>query len=148
MREKDGLFILYADGACRGNPGPMGVGAAVYDSQGKPVREICRSQPWGTNNQAEYLAAVAALEAARELGARRVELRMDSEQFKDEYRVKDAGLQPLCERARELLRAFDEWRGVYVRHEGNSDADRLANRALDLAERSSDGGGTEEAAAT
>lgn len=95
--------------------------------------------PGGTNNQAEYLAAIAALGAARDLGARRVELRMDSElvvrQLNGEYRVKNEGLQPLYERAQVLLRGFDDWRCVHVRREHNSEADRLANRALDLAEQ-------------
>jgi ribonuclease HI len=64
---------------------------------------------------------------------------MDSElvvrQLNGEYRVKNEGLQPLYERAQVLLRGFDDWRCVHVRREHNSEADRLANRALDLAEQ-------------
>jgi ribonuclease HI len=63
---------------------------------------------------------------------------MDSElvvrQFNGEYRVKNEGLQPFYERTKELLRGVDDWRCVHVRREHNSEADRLANRALDLAE--------------
>jgi ribonuclease HI len=139
MTEKNGLFVLYADGACRGNPGPMGAGAVVLDPEGAVARRVYFSRPWGTNNQAEYVAAIAALEAARDLGARRVELRMVSElvvrQLNGEYQVKNEGLQPLNERAQELLRGFDYWRCVHIRREGNWEADRLANRALDLAEQ-------------
>jgi len=135
VAERDGLLVLYADGACRGNPGPMGIGAVIYDPDGKVAGTASAARSWGTNNQAEWLAALAALNTARGAGARRVELRMDSElvvrQLNGEYRVKNEGLRPLHERTQELLRGFDDRRCVYVRREGDSDADRLANGALD-----------------
>jgi ribonuclease HI len=137
MIENDRLFVAYADGGCRGNPGPMGVGAIVYDPEGTVVRSISYSRPQGTNNQAEYLAAIAALEADHDAGARSVELRMDSElvvrQLNGEYRVKNKGLQPLYLRVQRLLRDFDHWRCVHVGRDDNVEADRLANEALDFA---------------
>ena len=137
VTRKDGLFVLYADGACRGNPGPMGMSAIVYGPDGVLERERYFSLPEGTNNQAEYLAAIAALEEAREAGAQRVELRMDSElvvrQLNGEYRVKNGSLWPLYVRAQELLTGFDEATVRHIPRAENREADRRANLALDLA---------------
>ena len=35
-----GRFVLYCDGASRGNPGPAAIGAVLYDSEGEAVEEI------------------------------------------------------------------------------------------------------------
>jgi len=138
MSDNDALYVTYADGACRRNPGPMGMGALIINPGGTVIHKLSYAMPWGTNNQAEYLAAIAALEQARRLGVRRLELRMDSElvvrQLTGEYRVKNEGLQPLHERATRLLRTFERWRCVHVRRGENWRADKLANKALDQAE--------------
>ena len=78
---------------------------------------------------------VAGLERARELGLERLEIRLDSElivrQVKGEYRVKNAGLKPLFERAQSLLREFRGWDIGHVPRAENKQADALANEALD-----------------
>ncbi|HHX50525.1 MAG TPA: ribonuclease H, partial [Clostridia bacterium] len=33
-------LVLYTDGASRGNPGPAGIGALLYDEKGRVVAEI------------------------------------------------------------------------------------------------------------
>src|SRR5690349_17219289 len=43
--------IVYTDGACTGNPGPMGIGVVISD--GKERREISEYLGVGTNNIAE-----------------------------------------------------------------------------------------------
>ena len=95
------------------------------------------SRPLGrqTNNFAEYTAVLLALERALELGAREVELVLDSklavEQLMGRWRVREATLAPLHARASQLLRQFDRWS---LRHEpraANRAADALANLALD-----------------
>jgi len=137
MSDNDGFYLAYADGACRGNPGPMGMGVLIVNPKGNVVHKQSDAMPSGTNNQAEYLAAIAALEQAQRLGARRVELRMDSElvvrQLIGQYSVKNAGLLPLYRRAAELLRTFERWRCVHIRRKDNWRADKLANKALDRA---------------
>jgi len=152
MTEKDGLFVVYTDGACRGNPGCMGIGAVLHDPSGRMILEISARAGWGTNNIAEYLAVIGAEEAALKEGVRHLEVRTDSElivrQLEGRYQVKNDGLKPLHRQALDLARGFEEITFVHIPREENREADRLANRALDLAERSADGGGTEEAAAT
>lgn len=86
-----------------------------------------------TNNQAEYQALLAGLKKARQLGAKAVTVRSDSQllvrQILGEYRVKDARLKHLCEEARRLAGGFERFVIEHVRREDNRAADRLANRA-------------------
>ena len=88
-----------------------------------------------TNNVAEYNGLLAALRYAREHGHRKVRIKSDSEllvkQMRGEYRVKNAGLQPLFQQARTLAEDFDRIVYEHVRREQNKDADRLANVAMD-----------------
>jgi ribonuclease HI len=128
-------WVTYSDGASRGNPGPASYGAVVIDPSGTVLQEI--SEPLGitTNNIAEYRGLIAALESALELGARRIEARMDSEllvrQAVGRYKVKNPGLIPLHKQVLDLSRRFNSIEFKHVRRELNKHADALANQALD-----------------
>ena len=54
---------IYADGACRGNPGPGGWGALL--SSGKQVKELSGAEPATTNNRMEMTAVIQALAALK-----------------------------------------------------------------------------------
>ena len=127
-------IIINADGASRHNPGPAAIGATIKDERGHLLASISRRIGRATNNQAEYQALIAALEKATGLGARRVEIRLDSElvvkQMKGRYRVKNAALRPLYLRVGELLSQFEGFTITSVPREQNAEADRLANKAL------------------
>lgn len=127
--------IVRADGASRGNPGPAAIGAIIEDGRGRVLASISRRIGRTTNNQAEYRALITALERAAELGARRVDVRLDSElvvkQIKGSYRVKTASLRPLYLRADGLLKGFHGFTIRHVPREQNAEADRLANAALE-----------------
>ncbi|RPI50432.1 MAG: ribonuclease HI family protein, partial [Acidobacteria bacterium] len=73
---------------------------------------------------------------------RSVHIKSDSEllvkQMRGEYRVKNAGLQPLYEKARAIARGLDRVTFEHVRREQNKDADRLANLAMDDALKKKD----------
>jgi ribonuclease HI len=135
MTAEPDTWVTYSDGASRGNPGLASYGAVVIDPTGSVVHEA--SEPLGvtTNNVAEYRGLIAALEAALALGARRVEVRMDSEllvrQAIGRYRVKNPGLIPLHNRVLNLRGRFDEVVFRHVPRTQNKHADALANRALD-----------------
>ena len=129
--------VLSTDGGARGNPGPAGIGAQLVTPSGKVIAEISEYLGEATNNVAEYRAVIAGLERAREHGVRRLTLRTDSElvikQLKGEYRVRDEKLIPLYNKAARLLDAFDHVELRHVRREYNTEADRLANEAMDRA---------------
>ena len=125
-----------ADGGSRGNPGPAGYGAVVLDAAtGEVLAERSEFIGTETNNVAEYRGLIAGLSAARELGARRVAVRMDSklvvEQMKGTWQVKHPGLRPLAREAVELRRGFDEVSFEWIPRARNTRADRLANEAMD-----------------
>ena len=130
-----GRLIINADGASRGNPGPASIGATIKDETGRIVDTVSRAVGRKTNNQAEYLALIAALELAIKMGAGPVDVRMDSElvvrQLQGRYRVKSALLRPLYLRAAELLQKLDGFTIRHVPREQNAEPDRLANAALD-----------------
>jgi ribonuclease HI/probable phosphoglycerate mutase len=131
--------VAYADGASRGNPGPASLGFVIYDEAGRELHTGSRALGRATNNEAEYNAAIAALEGALGLGARQVELRMDSElvvrQLAGRYKVRNPRLLSLYKRVLALRERFERVTVNHVRREQNRVADRLANDALDHPER-------------
>ncbi len=136
-------ILIRADGAARGNPGPAAAGAVLIDASrpdayspgAPPLAVVARPLGIQTNNFAEYTAVVLALEAARRLGAREVELVLDSqlvvEQLAGRWKVRNAGLRALHARAQELLAGFERWRARHEPRASNTAADALANLALD-----------------
>ena len=128
-------WTVYTDGASRGNPGPASIGAVVYNVAGEEMHTVSRRIGRATNNEAEYQATIAGLEAALGLGGGSVDLRMDSQlivrQLEFRYRVRNARLRPFFERVVELKRQFDSFKVSHVPREQNKRADQLANLALD-----------------
>ncbi len=100
-----------------------------------PVAVIARPLGVRTNNYAEYMGVILALEKALELGAREAELVLDSklivEQLSGRWKVKHPGIKPLVVRSHELLRQLDRWSIRHERRENNRAADAMANLALD-----------------
>jgi ribonuclease HI len=132
---KPGRLILCTDGGSRGNPGPAGYGAVLLDDSGRVVRELSEFIGHATCNEAEYRALIAALQAARELGARDLLIRADSQllvrQLRGQYKVRSRSLMPLALRARRMLDQFASWKAQHVPREMNARADALANEAID-----------------
>ena len=126
--------VIHSDGASRNNPGPAAIGATIKDEQGRLLATISRSIGRATNNQAEYRAVIAALEKAIKLGARQIELNLDSElivrQVTGRYRVKNEALKPLFGRVKKLLDSLEGFSIRHVPRQQNQEADRLANSAL------------------
>jgi ribonuclease HI len=125
---------IHIDGAARGNPGPAAF-AFVIQKEGSPPIEENGLLGVTTNNLAEYTALVRALQRAAELGARRLIVHSDSEllvkQMNGAYRVKSPDLRVLYDRAKELIKRFEQVVIRHVRREQNSRADELCNQALD-----------------
>lgn len=135
-------YTLYADGGARGNPGPAGAGAVVFDAIGKRVVEVAEYLGVATNNIAEYEAVIRGLKAlVKEFPEghflhAELEVRMDSklviEQMKGAYKVKHPNLVPRHLEAKNILtRSFSKVVFTHVPREQNKDADELANEAMD-----------------
>jgi ribonuclease HI len=128
-------YSVHTDGAARGNPGPAAIGIVVKDESGRTVYESSRSLGIHTNNEAEYLAFIAALEYLRESRVTAADFYLDSElvvrQLTGAYRVKEPRLKSLHAQATMLLNAVPAHTIRHVRREKNARADELANEALD-----------------
>ncbi|MGA8270339.1 MAG: ribonuclease HI family protein [Candidatus Sulfotelmatobacter sp.] len=128
-------LIAHSDGGARGNPGPAGYGVVIQDQSGKKVAQLSEYLGHQTNNFAEYQGLIAALEYALQHGPKALKLISDSEllvrQIKGIYKVKNATLQDLHGRAKELIAQL-EWFSIgHALREHNTEADRLANAAMD-----------------
>jgi ribonuclease HI len=139
------MIDIYADGACRGNPGPGGWGALLI--MGASEKELNGAEALTTNNRMELTAVIRALEALK----RPVQARIytDSEYVRrgitewvhnwkkrgwrtaDKKPVKN---QDLWERLDELATGHQlEWHWVkgHSGVPGNERVDQLANEAID-----------------
>ena len=129
----DDELLVYADGACSGNPGPAGLGVvALFDDQRRELSEYIGD---ATNNIAELTAILRAAELAHELG-RPLRLYTDS-QYSIGVLVrgwKAKANKELVSQVREALSRHPDVELFHVRgHEGiklNEEADALAVRAV------------------
>ena len=132
--------VAYIDGGARGNPGPAGFGVRIETPDGALVEEFSEAIGTATNNVAEYRGLLAALEWARRHGHHALHVRSDSlllvQQMLGNFRVKNAGLQPLHARAQLLAHEIGRVTFEHVGRARNAHADRLANAAMDDAARS------------
>ena len=128
-------LIAHSDGGARGNPGPAGYGVVIKDETGRIVASLSEYLGHQTNNFAEYQGLIGALEYAIAHGPKALKLISDSEllvkQIKGIYKVKNATLQDLHGRAKELIAQMDWFSIGHAFREQNQDADRLANEAMD-----------------
>ncbi len=126
--------IIKFDGASRGNPGPAGIGVIIEDEEGNIIDKICKSIGKATNNQAEYRALIASLEAAISLNVASVDIRSDSklvvEQIRGNYKLREPKLKPLYNRACQLLSSFQSYTIKWVPREENQEADKLIDSVL------------------
>lgn len=131
---------LYTDGGSRGNPGPSALGYAIFDDQDKLIEKNSRYLGVATNNQAEYQALKEGLEASQILGAKEIEIFMDSllvvNQLKGLYKVKNGDLIPVNQSAKRILEEFDSYTLSHIPREQNSIADGMVNECLDEVEKS------------
>lgn len=123
---------LWFDGACTGNPGPMG-GGAVLRMEGRD-EAISKALGHGTNNEAEYGGLIAGLAAALRRDVTRITVRGDSQlilrQLEGKYQVKAANLRPYYEQAKALLGRFESVHLEWVPRDQNAGADAAARRAI------------------
>ena len=136
MENKYKKLIIYTDGGARGNPGPAGCGAVLYDENKNLVAEISEFIGKATNNQAEYKAVIFAIKKAEELKAEELDFYLDSElvvrQLKREYKVKNKELASLFVEVYNSILKFKKVNFFHIKREFNKEADRLANLAMDM----------------
>ena len=107
----------------------------ITDQSGRKIATLSEYLGHQTNNFAEYHGLLAALDYARTHEHKALKVVGDSEllvkQIRGEYKVKSPSLQELYQRAREVIRQLDWFSIQHTLREGNQEADRLANLAMD-----------------
>ena len=140
-------YLLMFDGGVRGNPGGLcGCGAIIYALPSKKVIWSGYSflKHLSTNNEAEYSGLILGLHAALKRQLKNLLVQGDSElvinQVTGKYEVRAQGLRHLHAIVKRTLPSFQcEFKHVF--REANTDADRLANLALDRKASSEKEGG-------
>jgi probable phosphoglycerate mutase len=132
-------IIAHIDGGSRGNPGPAAYGVVLKTADGQTVTAFGKFIGESTNNFAEYQGLLAALEFALGHGYPRLRVLTDSElmarQISGRYKVRSPDLKPLYDNARSMIARFESFSIQHVYREHNREADKLANQAMDNAER-------------
>ena len=121
------------DGSAHPNPGRIGIGVLLSGPAGERV-EISRRAGHGSSGDAEYLALIAALEKAVELGVAELLLYGDSQVVvHDVLLAPRHGARILEEhrlRAAQLRAALAQVQVRWVPRHRNGDADRLSQQAV------------------
>jgi ribonuclease HI len=129
-----GRIVIHIDGAARGNPGEAGIGVLIKEENGRS-REVKKYLGTRTNNQAEYTALITALESAREYKDREIRIFTDSlllaNQMNGLWKVKHPEIKELYGKAKGLIEGFRRVTIKHIPREENTEADRLANLAID-----------------
>ncbi len=126
-------IVVYADGACTGNPGPAGAGVLIEIDGGR--RELSEYLGQGTNNIGELTAILRAAEALKG-ETRSIDIKTDSQ-----YAIgvltkgwKAKANQALIADVKAALKALPDVRVTYVPGHagvpGNERADELATSAV------------------
>ncbi|MGA1978976.1 MAG: phosphoribosylglycinamide formyltransferase [Sedimentisphaerales bacterium] len=136
MLEQTGQITIYIDGGSRGNPGPAAAGFILADPNGNQLRAKSLFLGRTTNNVAEYTAIIKALEAAKQIGAKRLTVFSDSEllvkQINGQYKVKSEQIRPLFRQTINLINGFEDCKVKHIARNKNKQADELVNQALNL----------------
>jgi len=145
----DNTVLVFADGACKGNPGPGGWGAILRT--GTHEKEICGGERQTTNNRMELTAVIRALESLKRHC--NVKVYTDSQyvqkgisEWLPQWKRRGwrtAGKKPV--KNEDLWRELDElaqkhkvewhWVRGHAGHVENERADALANRGVQGASR-------------
>ncbi len=128
--------IIHTDGGSRGNPGPAAAAFTLTDTDKNIIEGKAFLLGDTTNNVAEYAGLLKALSAAKQAGAKTIDVFSDSElmvrQINGLYRVKSEKLKDLYAKCTQLLAGFARWKVTHVTREKNKQVDAMVNRAMDL----------------
>jgi ribonuclease HI len=138
------VIDVYADGACKGNPGPGGWGVMLQ--RGTHKKELYGGEPQTTNNRMELTAVIRALEALKRPAV--VRIHTDSQYVQkgitswihnwkrrgwrtaEKTPVKNADLWRRLDELAALHTIEWIWVRGHAGHVGNERADRLANMGI------------------
>ncbi|XP_068475157.1 uncharacterized protein [Phaseolus vulgaris] len=129
--EPEATWILYVDGSSSKSGGGARV---VLERSGSLCIE--KSLHFGfkaSNNQAEFEELIAGLLLAKDMGARKVECKTDSQlivgHINEKYQVKDPLLLKYYHRVMDIMARFESATVYHIKREDNSRANMLSKLA-------------------
>lgn len=135
-----GRFNIWTDGSSYGNPGPSGYGFQI-DYNKTTVRIGFGPLGEGTNNAAEFTAALRALEHSLEIAEKDLKIepkkqdvliKTDSQllvnQYNGKYKSKNKALSKILREIVGLSSQFKSVKMKYISRNLNTTADYLANQ--------------------
>lgn len=141
------IVNIYFDGACRGDQSEREDGSrdtttsiGVSLKSGSNGFSFMSRLPDGlTNNQSEYVGCISALKLALLVKSKypqsKIIIHGDSQlvvsQVNGSWRCNSEGLKNYCMIAKKDLQSSDDISLIHIKRHLNSDADELANRAID-----------------
>tara|TARA_X000000950_G_C13902254_1_gene655357 strand:+ start:1789 stop:2196 length:408 start_codon:yes stop_codon:yes gene_type:complete len=131
------MYKVYFDGASRSNPGPASYGVTLIDTNGREIDTDKKFIGNATNNVAEYMGAIAAVNIAIKHDIKKIIILGDSnlviKQITNEWKVKSENLKQHFNELKNVI-SKKEWEHIEFKHvyrKYNKRADQLANEALD-----------------
>lgn len=129
-------LIIFTDGASKGNPGISGAGIAIYNDKKEKIKEFSQFLGTKTNNEAEYLAIIYAIELIKNLKAKKIKFFSDSQllvkQLSGEYKVKTQTIKKIFDKINTKIEEYNlETSFHWIPRTENTVADSLANKAIE-----------------
>lgn len=132
-------IVINTDGSCMGNPGPIGLGGVIYANY--PEKQILLTfserVPFGTNNEAEYLAVIKSLEEFVKLNIKVESILVQSDsqviikQINGENPTNHARLAKLKNRVKKIIEEIPcDIRFAWIPRHKNKLADELAGKVI------------------
>lgn len=140
-QEQNNTWHAWFDGATKHtNPGLRGIGGIIKGPAGERI-EVSEEVGEGTNNEAEYLALAAVLDAAIGAGVQKLIVYGDSQlvirQCNGEWLIKAKELVPLCQTVQALKKQIPQLSLRWLPREENTEADILSKKALGVVDKES-----------
>ena len=135
------IWNAWFDGATKeSNPGLRGIGGVLKGPAGERI-EINEEIGSGTNNEAEYAALMAVLDAAVEAKVDNLVVHGDSQlvvrQVNGEWFIKEKNLVPMCKTVLDLKAQIPNVTLRWIPRDENAEADALSKKALGVIDKES-----------
>ena len=130
------ILNVYTDGASRKNPGLGAWAFIIKDEKGKKIENGGDALRYTTNNLAEYRAIYEAIDRARTLKARVMNINSDSSlvinQLKGAYKTESPALKAMLSQIKKLMNQTKTTVNFnWISREENKEADELCNTLMD-----------------
>ncbi|MGM0440833.1 MAG: ribonuclease HI family protein [Elusimicrobiota bacterium] len=135
ISKKDKGYVMYADGASWGNPGPSSLGVVLYNATEEEIYKSGVFLGHTTNNVAEYRAIEEGLLRSVDLGVKNLKVYSDSQliirQLNGKYKVNNLNLKKIYNRIKKVEKDFNSINYEFLNREHTKVPHRLATGILE-----------------